>query len=73
MRNYFDFGPVVKVMTFKDISILSIFISGGHFVQQSRMICAILVEGIMWNISVKYILNFDQWLRNSCHLKILLF
>ena len=27
--------------------------SGGHFVQQSRTICSILVEGIMGNNSVK--------------------
>ena len=27
--------------------------SGGHFVQQSRTMCAILEEGIMMNISVK--------------------
>ena len=31
---------------FKDTST---FRSGGHFVQQSGTICAILVEGIMWN------------------------
>ena len=30
-----------------------IFIPGCHFVQQSETICAILVEGIMRNISVK--------------------
>ena len=36
-------------MLFKDISIFS---SGGHFVQQSQTVCVILVEGIMWNISV---------------------
>ena len=36
--------------TFEDISIFS---SGGHFVQRSRTVCAILVEGIMRNISVK--------------------
>ena len=37
-------------MSFKDISYLSF---GGPFVQQSGTICAILVEGIMRNNSVK--------------------
>ena len=31
----------------------SIFSFGGHFVQQRGTICAILIEGIMGNISVK--------------------
>ena len=51
-------------MLFKDISIFS---SRG---MQSRMVSAILVDGIMRNISV--IMNLDQWLRRCC-LKILLF
>ena len=37
-------------MSFEDFSIFS---SSGHFVQQTRTFCAILVEGIMRNISVK--------------------
>ena len=37
-------------MPFKFISIFS---SGGHFVQQSGTVCKILVEGIMRNISVE--------------------
>ena len=36
--------------SFKDISI---FNSGGNFVQQSESSCAMFVEGIMCNISVK--------------------
>ena len=39
-----------KKMTFKGFSIFS---SGGHFVQRSRTILAILVEGHLRNISVK--------------------
>ena len=35
------------------LNIFSIFISGSHFSQGSRMVCAMLVEGIMRNISVK--------------------
>ena len=35
-------------MSFKDICIFS---SGSHFDQESRTVCAILVEGIMRNIS----------------------
>ena len=38
-------------MSFKGFSIFS---SGGHFVQWSGMIFAILVKGHPWNISVKY-------------------
>ena len=34
-------------MSFKDIPILSF---GGHSVQRSKSVCAILVEGIMRNI-----------------------
>ena len=37
-------------MSFEDFSSFS---SKGHFVQRSRTFCAILVEGIMRNISVK--------------------
>ena len=44
------FGPVVKKILFKDIAISSY---GGHFVKRSRTVCAVLVEGIMWNISMK--------------------
>ena len=47
----FDFGPVVQEeMPFKDIFIWR---SGGPFIQRSGTICAILVEGIMRNNSVK--------------------
>ena len=47
------FGPVVeKEIFFKDIPIFSF---GDHFVQKSRTVCAILVEGNMRNISVKLI------------------
>ena len=56
-------------MPFKDIFILS---SGGHFVQRSKRVSKILVEDIMANISVKILLNLDQWFRRS-HLKIFLF
>ena len=37
------------------LKIIHIFSSSDHFVQRSRMLCAILVEGIMRNISVKII------------------
>ena len=42
-------------MLFKDISTGG---SGGHFVQQSGPVCAILVEGIISKISVKL---FSIW------------
>ena len=48
MRHYFKFGPVVKEMLFKDF-----FYFNQPFVQMSRTICTILVEGIMGNIHVK--------------------
>ena len=45
------FGPLVQeIMSFKGISHS---ISGSHFVQRSVTICAISVEGIMRNSSVK--------------------
>ena len=48
---YFKFRLVVVVeISFKDIFISS---SGYHFIQRSRMVYAMLVEGIMRNISVK--------------------
>ena len=56
-------------MPFKDISIFS---PGGHFVQQSGMVCKILVEGIMRNFLSKY---FEFWPVNKEEIskKILLF
>ena len=40
---------MVQEMLFKDISILALV-----GIQRSRMVCAILVEGIMRNISVNF-------------------
>ena len=45
------FGPVVQEMSFKRFLILS---SGDHPVQWSRTIYAILKEGIMGNIHMKF-------------------
>ena len=56
-------------MLFKDISIFS---SGGHFVQQKRSVCAILVEGMMRSICVKLFLQLDQPFKR-CRLEIFLF
>ena len=39
---------------------ISIFNSGGHLVQQSRSVCAILVEGMLRNISAKLFLQLDR-------------
>ena len=52
---------------------LKIFISsfGGHFVQWSRTVCAILVEGIELHFC-EIILNLGPWLRRRCFLKIFL-
>ena len=50
---------------FKDF--FSIFSSGCHFVQRSRMDCTILVMGIMRNIHVKL---FQTW---TCCFDVLLF
>ena len=50
-------------MSFKDFSILS---SGGHFVQRSRTVCTILLEGLM---SVKLV----EPAVSRCGLKIFLF
>ena len=45
MWNSFKFGLVVQELSFKDFSI---FISGSHFVQRSRTICEILIDGIIF-------------------------
>ena len=66
-------------MLFKDISKLalasilfsgaeSIFNFGGHFVQRSGTVCAILVEGIVRNISVK-LFEFGPGFRRRCILR----
>ena len=49
-EKYFEIGLWVQEMWF---NVISIFSSGGLFVLQSLTVCAILVEGIMRNISVK--------------------
>ena len=49
-------------MSFKGFSIFS---SGGHFVQQSRTILAILVEGRPKNISVIFFKNRNIGLRED--------
>ena len=49
--------------------VLKIFLfwsSGGPYVQGSKTICAILVEGIMRKQLCEIILNLDQWFRRSC-------
>ena len=45
-------------MSFKDMIFLFLALVA-FFVQLSRTACAVFVEGIMRNISVK--LNLDQW------------
>ena len=60
---------VQEGISFKDNSIF-VF----QFVRQSITVCAILVEGIMWNISVKlFLTNLGQWLMRRYHFKIFLF
>ena len=56
---------MVQEISFEDISYLELC---QPLFEQSKTICAILVEGIMRNISVKLILNLDKWFRR-CHLK----
>ena len=47
------------------------FITGGHFVQQSRTICSTVLEGIMRNISTKLFLIWASGLEKY-NLKIFL-
>ena len=49
MGNISVFGSVVQ----EEMSFKNIFSFGSHFVYQSGMVCAILVEGIRGNINVK--------------------
>ena len=44
---------------------ISIFSSGGHFVQHSRTVCAIFVEVIMRNSSVNYF-DFGPVVQKRC-------
>ena len=55
-------------MPFKDISLFS---SGGRFVQHGETVCKILVECIIRNFC-EIILNLDKWSKR-CLLKIFLF
>ena len=58
IRNNSVIGQGVQEdMPFK---IFLIWSSGSPFVQQSRTICVISVEGIMWNYSVKDICGYFQ-------------
>ena len=50
MCNYFKIHPLVKEK--KSFKGFSIFSSGGHLVQQSKTVCAILVDGHLRNIPV---------------------
>ena len=50
VEKYSEFGLMVQEMWF---NVISIFSAGGLFVLQNITVCAILVEGIMRNISVR--------------------
>ena len=53
---------------------IKIFALVSQFVLQSITVCAILVEGIMWNISVKlFLITLGQWLMRRYCLKTFLF
>ena len=58
-------------MAYQDMSFMLIFSSGGHFVQQSGIILAILIEGHPKN-RCEIILKSGHWPRR-CHLKVFLF
>ena len=47
--NYVDFGPVVQDISFEYTSYLELY---EPLFRLSKSISAILVEGVMWNISV---------------------
>ena len=58
LYNYFKIHPLVKKeKSFKGFFL--IFCSGGHFVQQSGTVLAILVEGYPRNIPVKLFQNLS--------------
>ena len=50
-----------EVILICDSGVLFILSSGGHFVGQSRTICAIFIEGILRNISMV----LKKWTRAS--------
>ena len=51
------------------LKVFLFFSFGGHFVQRSRTIFAILEEGHPRNIS-EIILKLGHWPRRRCHLKV---
>ena len=56
-------------ISFKDNSIFRSLVF--QFVPQSIPVCAILLEGSLWNISVKlFLINLGQWLMRKYRLKI---
>ena len=57
-------------MSFKGVSIFS---SGGHFVQQSGIILAFLVEDHPKEHFCEIILESVHWYRRRSHLKVFLF
>ena len=50
-------------MLLTDISYLKIW---WPFIQQCRIVCAILKEGILRSIFMKWIFNVDQWIKRRC-------
>ena len=60
-------------MSFKSCFFFSILSSSGHFVQRSRTILAILVEGYPKKHFCEIILKSGHWPRRRCHLKLFLF
>ena len=61
---------VYEEMSFKGFSVLS---SGGHFVQRSETILAILVEGSPKEHFCGIFWKSGHWSRRRCHLKVFIF
>ena len=71
MYNYFKIDELVKeAKSFKGFSIFS---SGGHLVQWSGTLCAILVDSHLRNIPVKLVQNLSTHLAEEVVKSIFLF
>ena len=68
LYNHFKIHLLVQEKkSFKGFSILS---SGGHLVQRSKTVCAILVEGHPRNLPVKLFQNPPFWRRSRLKQKV---
>ena len=65
-RNNSEFGPVVQVMSFKDVPYHEVW---WHFCSAEQNCFSNFGRGYHEEHSCESILNLDKWFRRRCHLK----